>query len=148
MWDARPGEVLITSALTDLGALHIDASAISVIMDANALKGGFMSIIADHLTNSEIIGLIGLRLRQRRLERNLAIDDLARHSGVNRKTIMALESGEDVRVSSLVKILRSMNMLGLLEAAIPDSLPSGDALAGSVQLRQRAAGHKRGGRRG
>lgn len=107
-----------------------------------------MSIIADHLTNSEIIGLIGLRLRQRRLERNLAIDDLARHSGVNRKTIMALESGEDVRVSSLVKILRSMNMLGLLEAAIPDSLPSGDALAGSVQLRQRAAGHKRGGRRG
>ena len=102
-----------------------------------------MSVIADHLTNNEIRAIIGLRLRQRRLERNQLIEDLALHAGVNRKTIMALESGEDIRLSSLIKILRSMNMLGLLESAIPDSLPSGDALSGSDRVRIRAASRLR-----
>jgi len=102
-----------------------------------------MSVIADHLTNNEIHAIIGLRLRQRRLERNQLIEDLALHAGVNRKTIMALESGEDIRLSSLIKILRSMNMLGLLESAIPDSLPSGDALSGSDRVRIRAASRSR-----
>lgn len=98
-----------------------------------------MSVIADHLTNLEILVLIGQRLRLRRLERNMLVDDLATHAGVNRKTILSLESGDDIRLSSLLKILRSMNMLGLLEAAIPDRLPSGAALAGNAQIRRRAA---------
>jgi transcriptional regulator with XRE-family HTH domain len=99
-----------------------------------------MSIIADHLTNSEVIDVIGQRLRQRRLERNLLVDDLASHAGVNRKTILALESGEDIRLSSLIKILRSLDMLGLLEAAVPDSLPGGAAVLRSGQARIRARG--------
>ena len=65
-----------------------------------------MSIIADHLTCAEILDTIGQRLRQRRLERNLSVDELAAHAGLNRKTILALEAGEDIRLSSLVKILR------------------------------------------
>lgn len=106
-----------------------------------------MSIIADHLTNKEILAVVGLRLRQRRLERNQLVDDLATHAGVNRKTILALESGEDVRLSSLIKILRSMNMLGLLESAIPDSLPGGESIIGAISrsahTRLRAAGKTR-----
>lgn len=102
-----------------------------------------MSIIADHLTGAEILGTIGQRLRQRRLERNLSVDELAAHAGLNRKTILALEAGEDIRLSSLVKILRSMNMLGLLESAIPDTLPGGAALSASGQRRQRASAQTR-----
>lgn len=102
-----------------------------------------MSIIADHLTNDEVLAVIGQRLRQRRLERNLLIDDLAVHAGVNRKTVLALESGGDIRLSSLIKILRSLDMLGLLEAAIPDSLPGSAALLRSGQARVRAYSPKR-----
>ncbi len=98
-----------------------------------------MSIIADHLTNKEIMSVIGLRLRQRRLERNTPVEELADHAGVNRKTVLALEAGEDIRVSSLIKILRSMNMLGLLESAIPDSLPGGAAVSRGNHVRLRAA---------
>lgn len=107
-----------------------------------------MSIIADHLTNTEIQALIGQRFRQQRLERNQPVDDIALHAGVNRKTILALEAGEDIRLSSLIKILRSMNMLGLLEAAIPDSLPGGAALTGGDHVRVRASGRSRKGRHG
>ncbi len=98
-----------------------------------------MSTIADHLTGSEILGTIGQRLRQRRLERNLSVEQLAAHAGLNRKTILALEAGEDIRLSSLLKILRSMNLLGLLESAIPDTLPGGAALSANGQRRQRAS---------
>lgn len=98
-----------------------------------------MPTIADHLTGSEILGTIGQRLRQRRLERNLSVEQLAAHAGLNRKTILALEAGDDIRFSSLLKILRSMNMLGLLESAIPDTLPGGAALSTSGQRRQRAS---------
>lgn len=102
-----------------------------------------MSIIADHLTGLEILEVIGQRIRQRRLERNLTVDALAAHAGLNRKTILALEAGEDIRLSSVIKILRSMNMLGLLEAAIPDALPGSAALSAGGQRRIRAATPRR-----
>lgn len=102
-----------------------------------------MSIIADHLTGLEILDVIGQRIRQRRLERNLTVDALAAHAGLNRKTILALEAGEDIRLSSAIKILRSMNMLGLLESAIPDTLPGGSALSATGQRRMRATAQRR-----
>jgi len=98
-----------------------------------------MSVITDHLTNSEILGILGQRMRQHRLERNMGVDELAAHAGLNRKTILALEAGEDIRFSSVIRILRSMNLLGQLESAIPDRLPGGDAISSSGQLRQRAS---------
>lgn len=98
-----------------------------------------MSVIADHLTNSEILGVLGQRLRQYRLERNMGVDELATHAGLNRKTILALEAGDDIRISSLIRILRSLKLLGLLETAIPDRLPGGQAVSSSGQLRQRAS---------
>ena len=95
-----------------------------------------MSIIADHLTNKEIMSLVGSRLRQRR---NKTVDEQSVHAGVNRKTILSLESGKDITFSSLIKILRSMNMLGVLETAIPDSLPGNEALTATSKLRVRAS---------
>jgi DNA-binding XRE family transcriptional regulator len=98
-----------------------------------------MSVIPDHLTNSEILGILGQRVRQQRLERNMGVDELAAHAGLNRKTILSLEAGEDVRFSSVIRILRSMDLLGQLESAIPDRLPGGDAISPTGQLRQRAS---------
>lgn len=99
-----------------------------------------MSVIAYFLTDLEIREILAQRLRQRRLERNLLVEDLAAHAGLNRKTILALESGEDIRISSLIKILRSLDMLGLLEAAVPESLPGSAALLRGGQPRVRARG--------
>lgn len=106
-----------------------------------------MPIIADFLTTTEVLTVVGQRLRQRRLERSLLADDLAKHAGVNRKTILALESGADIKLSSLIKILRSMNMLGLLEVAIPDRLPTGAGLVNGTYPRVRAS-HSKGKSRG
>ena len=101
-----------------------------------------MSAIGDFLTSGEILAELGNRLRARRLERNLTIDAVASETGLNRKTILDAESGRDVRLTTVIKLLRIMDMLGTLDAAIPDTLPGGDALSSRGQLRQRASGSR------
>lgn len=98
-----------------------------------------MSIISDFQTNDEVMLLLGERIRGRRLGRNLPINQLAERCGLNRKTILELEAGRDVRLSSLIKLLRGLNMLNALEAAFPDVLPGGEALSARGQPRIKAS---------
>lgn len=81
---------------------------------------------------------IGARLRARRLERNLTTEMLAETTGLNRKTIMDLEAGRDVRLSTILKVFRSMQLLGVLNTTLPDTLPGGQALSSRGQPRMRA----------
>ena len=97
-----------------------------------------MSTIGDFLTDSENMAEFGARLRARRLERNLAADDIAKMTGINRKTILELEAGRDVRLSSVIKVLRAQQLLGALDAALPDTLPGLGALSKRGQPRVRA----------
>lgn len=97
-----------------------------------------MSSIADFLTNSENMAEWGSRLRARRLERNLTAEALAEKTGLNRKTIMDLEAGRDVRWSTVIKVLRAMHLLGTLNTALPDTLPGNEALSTRGQPRLRA----------
>ena len=98
-----------------------------------------MSTISDFKTNYEIMLLMGERIKSRRLGRNLPINQLAEHCGLNRKTILELEAGRDTRLSSLIKLLRGLNMLNVLEAAFPDVLPGGEALSSRGQPRTKAS---------
>jgi len=102
-----------------------------------------MSAISDFKTNDEILLELGVRLRSRRLSRNIPVDQLAERSGLNRKTILELESGGDVRLSSLIKLLRGLNMINALETSFPDVLPGGEALLPRGQLRQKASRERR-----
>lgn len=97
-----------------------------------------MSSIADFLTDQENMIEIGARLRARRLERNLTTEMLAETTGLNRKTIMDLEAGRDVRLSTILKVFRAMQLLGVLNTALPDTLPGGQALSSRGQPRMRA----------
>jgi transcriptional regulator with XRE-family HTH domain len=98
-----------------------------------------MSTISDFQTNDEIMLLLGERIKSRRLGRNIPIDQLAERSGLNRKTILELEAGRDIRLSSLIKLLRGLNLLNTLEAAFPDVLPGGEGISTRGQPRQKAS---------
>lgn len=99
-----------------------------------------MSAIGDHLTNDEVLIEIGARLRARRLDRNISVDAVAEAVGINRKTILEIENGGDVRLGSLIKLLRYLNLLGVLDAVLPDTLPGSGAFSQRGQVRQRAGG--------
>ena len=90
------------------------------------------------MTDSENLAELGSRLRARRLERNLTTQMLADRTGLNRKTIMDLEAGRDVRLSTLIKVFRALQILGNLNLALPDTLPGHQALSVRGQPRRRA----------
>jgi transcriptional regulator with XRE-family HTH domain len=97
-----------------------------------------MTSIADFSTDSENMAELGFRLRSKRLERNLTTEVLAKLSGLNRKTIMDLEAGRDVRWSTVMKVFRAMQLLGTFNATLPDTLPGSNALSARGQPRKRA----------
>jgi transcriptional regulator with XRE-family HTH domain len=97
-----------------------------------------MTAIGDFLTDSENMSEFGARLRARRLERNLTTEAIAEATGLNRKTIMELEAGRDVRLSTVIKVFRVMHLLGSLNTALPDTLPGSEALSARGQPRVRA----------
>ncbi len=76
------------------------------------------------------------------MERNITIDALAKRAGVGRSAVGDLEAGRDIRMSTLIKVMRALGVLSNLEAAFPDTLPGGEALNVRGEVRQRAYAKK------
>lgn len=72
--------------------------------------------ISDDVTLREI----GNRVAQYRLNRNMTQDALANEAGVSKRTIIRVEQGHSTQTSNLIRILRSLKLLGNLEALIPE----------------------------
>lgn len=68
------------------------------------------------LSDLEIIRKIGKNIRTTRLNRNITRDELQNTSGIHSKTIGEIENGKNVTLSTLIAILRGLNMLDRLEA--------------------------------
>ncbi|MCY1282090.1 transcriptional regulator, y4mF family [compost metagenome] len=97
-----------------------------------------MPVIRSSSTGQEIAEEIGARLRIKRLERNITIDALAKRAGVGRSAVGDIEAGRDVRMSTLIKVMRALGVVSNLEAAFPDTLPTSEALNVRGQVRLRA----------
>jgi transcriptional regulator with XRE-family HTH domain len=78
--------------------------------------------IFDDLTDTGTLRELGRRLEAHRLERNLTQVELSELAGVGRSTVQKIESGGGVQTLSLVKILRVLELLGEVDAAIPERI--------------------------
>ena len=70
-------------------------------------------------TSAELEQLLGLRLRELRILRNLDQVSLAERSGVSLNALKHLESGKGARVNSLIKVLRGLDRADWLETLAP-----------------------------
>jgi transcriptional regulator with XRE-family HTH domain len=70
-------------------------------------------------TSAELEQLLGSRLRELRLLKNLDQASLAARSGVSLNALKHLESGKGSRVNSLIKVLRGLDRSDWLEALAP-----------------------------
>lgn len=102
-----------------------------------------MPTITDFMTTDEVMQEIGERCRNRRLTLNISIDQLATTQVLNRKTILSIEAGGDVRISSLIKFMRGLDMLANLNTAFPDELPGAAGISSRGQPRQKASGRRK-----
>ena len=75
-------------------------------------------------TDQTILIEIGERLARLRLNRNLTQAELAEQSGISKRTVERLESGEGVQTTSLIRLFRSLGLVPRFDALIPEPVPS------------------------
>ena len=92
------------------------------------------------LSDDAILAEIGTRLGRYRLDRQITQAQLARQAGVSKRTVERIEAGASAQLSSLLRILRVLDLLPNLNHAIPEVVPRPlDLLARKGKIRQRAS---------
>lgn len=79
-------------------------------------------LIASQLTDNAVLVELGRRLARHRLERNWTQAELAAQAGVGRATVQRAELGQSVQMTSMVRLLRTLDLLAGFDAAIPESI--------------------------
>jgi transcriptional regulator with XRE-family HTH domain len=91
-------------------------------------------------TDEAVLRELGQRLEHLRLARNLSQEDLGRMAGVSRATIIRVERGDSVQMSTMVKLWRALALLDEIDAAVPESL---DSPIADVERERRRRGRRR-----
>ena len=72
------------------------------------------------LLNEDILNDLGKRLRQNRINLKLTQSELAKKSGVSRRTISGLENGHyNISLNNLIDILRALQLINNLQDLLP-----------------------------
>jgi len=70
-------------------------------------------------SDAAAVDIIGRRLVQQRLARNLTQKQLAHDAGISKRTLVRLEHGESTQLTNLIRVLRALDLLRNLDALIP-----------------------------
>ena len=81
-----------------------------------------MPRLDDLTTDAAVLAEIGRRLARHRLERNWTQAELAAAAGIGQATVQRAERGASVQMTSMIKLLRTLGLLGGLDAAVPESI--------------------------
>jgi transcriptional regulator with XRE-family HTH domain len=96
--------------------------------------------ISDLLTDSAILAELGNRVARRRLDLQLTQAELAEQAGIAKRTVERIEAGCSAQTSSMVRILRVLDLLPGLDRVIPEPQPRPmDLLKRRGKVRQRAS---------
>jgi transcriptional regulator with XRE-family HTH domain len=100
--------------------------------------------ITSQMTDQAILQELGERVARARIDLNLTQAALAEQSGVSKRTVERLESGEAAtQLSGFLRVCRTLGLLERFEALLPEPLPSPMAqLKQQGRRRQRASGLK------
>ncbi len=95
-------------------------------------------------TTKEILREIGERLQRFRIQRNVTQAKLAKIAGVGHATVKRAEAGENIRLETIVKILRALGRVEALDSFLPEPLVSPIRLADQRERRRQRAQRSRG----
>lgn len=100
------------------------------------------------MTDAAVLAELGSRLERHRLERNWTQAELAAEAGVGQATVQRAERGESVQMTSMIKLLRALELLAGLDLAIPETIDLPIARLEREQRKRRRARGRRGRRGG
>ena len=70
--------------------------------------------------NSAVLSELGARIKRNRIDMQLSQQDFAAKAGISTRTLSAAENGEDIRLSSLIRIIRTLGCLENIDLLIPE----------------------------
>ena len=76
--------------------------------------------IDSNLTDSAVMLELGKRIQKQRFNLQLTQAELAEKSGVSKRTIERIESGESMQLSSFIRILRGLGLLNQFNIILPE----------------------------
>ncbi len=96
--------------------------------------------IAKQLSDEAVLAELGERIARQRIDRELTQARLAEQAGIAKRTLERIEAGSSAQLSSLIRVLRALNLLESLDALIPAAAPGPlDWLKRDGKPRQRAS---------
>ncbi len=101
--------------------------------------------LANLTSDDAVLAELGHRLEQHRVARNRTQAELADEAGIGRATLQRIERGESVQLASMVKLLRALDLLGGIDAAVPASI---DLPIAQLERERRTPRRRARGRRG
>jgi len=100
--------------------------------------------ISKLLADDTILAEIGERVARRRLDLQLTQADVAGQAGISKRTVERIEAGASAQMSSVIRILRVLDLLSALDRMIPEAGPRPmDLLKRKGKVRQRASSRRR-----
>ena len=96
------------------------------------------------MSNVALSQTIGIFVKHHRLEQNKTQGEVAEAAGISRSTLSLLERGETVTLSSLLQVLRALDLLKIMDSfKIQDRLSPIELAKLEKQKRQRARNNKK-----
>jgi transcriptional regulator with XRE-family HTH domain len=81
-------------------------------------------LLGDESSIQRVEALIGERLAGLRVGLGITQAELAVRAGIGKRTLERLEAGEGCQFSSVLAVLRELDLLDALEAVLPKSVPT------------------------
>jgi transcriptional regulator with XRE-family HTH domain len=96
--------------------------------------------ISKLLSDEAILAELGERIARSRIDLQLTQAEVAEQAGISKRTLERIESGASAQMSSMVRILRVLELLPRLEQMFPESGPTPmELLRHKGKARQRAS---------
>jgi transcriptional regulator with XRE-family HTH domain len=96
--------------------------------------------LEDLTTTDAVVAELGRRFEHVRLQQNLTQAELAEAAGVGEATLRRFERGRSIQLTTLVKLLKTMHLLGGLETILPEDSVDPIAELERWRGRRRASG--------
>lgn len=88
-------------------------------------------------SNEEFLREFGKRIRETRINMDMTQNEAAKKAGVTSKTISRIENGEDLAVSTMLNVLRALDLVQNIDALIPEPIARPSVLIANEQERHR-----------
>ena len=95
------------------------------------------------MSDDAIIKTIGAFIKHHRIAQNRIQHEVAENAGINRTTLSLLENGGIVNISTLVQVLRALDLLHVMDVFTIENQISPIELAKLEQERRKRASNKR-----